>query len=280
MWFQNIFRRPNKRVPQIPNLKSANAPIALNLPVSIYPQLDRLQLRVSRHLRGAGAGLRPSTRRRPAAEFLEHRQYTPGDDVRFVDWKASARSEHIYLKQGEHPQETTVHLLLDTSASMGWGTPPKSHAALALAAALGYLTLANEDRLQIIPLENPRSSVGIYAQAFKGKAQFPALLNSLRALPFSGNPALADGLRAYSRATPRGGVLLILSDLLDVPNLDTILAAFPRPTWEVTVFHLLHPHELQPPLSGEFELVDAETDQSTNYDLTPQALEGYQKNLQ
>ncbi len=280
MWFRNIFRRPNNQGTQIANLNSANEQPALNLPVSLYPQLDRLQLRASRHLRGAGAGLRSSSRRRPAAEFLEHRQYTPGDDVRFVDWKASARSENIYLKQGEQPQETTVHILLDTSGSMAWGSPPKSHAALTLAAAMGYLTLANEDRLQIIPLENPRASTSLRVQSFKGKAQYPALLKHLRTLPFSGKPALAESLRMFSRTTPRGGVILLLSDLLDTPDLDTALSAFPRPTWEVTVFHLLHPHELTPPLSGEFELVDAETGQATNYDLTPQALDGYRKNLQ
>jgi hypothetical protein len=295
MWFRNIFRRPNNPS-LVTNIHQGGDTPNLHLPASLYPQLDRLHLRASRHLRGANAGLRPSTRRRPAAEFLEHRQYTPGDDVRFVDWKASARSEHIYLKQGEHPQETTVHLLLDTSASMAWGTPPKNHAALSLAAALGYLTLANEDRLQIVPLEGLRSSASIRVQSFKGKAQFPVLLNHLRTLSFdtaqdasfSGQLDLAESLRTYSRTAPRGGVLLLLSDLLDTPNLDTAtsstlsagLAAFPRPTWEVTVFHLLHPHELNSPLAGEFELVDAETGQSTNYDLTPQALTAYRQHLQ
>ncbi|GAB4581305.1 MAG: DUF58 domain-containing protein [Anaerolineales bacterium] len=279
MWFQNIFRHPNNQPSSTSNLQSPGGPPSLSLSPSLYSQLDRLRLRGSRHLCGAGAGLRASPRRRPAAEFLEHRPYTPGDDVRFVDWKASARSEHIYLKQGEQPQETTVHLLVDTSPSMAWGTPPKSHAALTLAAALGYLTLANEDKLHLVPLEAAPARF----QAFKGKAQFPTLLNHLRPLSFTppqSKPALAETLRAYSRATPRGGMLLLLSDLLDMPDLDAALSTFPRPTWEVTVFHLLHPHELHPALSGEFELVDAETGQSINYDLTPQALAAYRQHLQ
>ena len=288
MWFRNIFRRPNNQQPAINNQQSTGDQPTLNLPPSIYRLLDRLQLRASRHLRGTGAGLRPSSRRRPAAEFLEHRQYVPGDDVRFVDWTASARSEHIYLKQGEQPQETTVHILIDTSASMAWGNPQKSQAALQLAAALGYLTLTNEDRLQLIPLENPRPSESIRIQSFKGKAQFPALLNHLLTLPFDaaqskpfqGKTDLAQNLRAFNRTSPRGGILLILSDLLDVHDLPAALATLPRPTWEVTVFHLLHPHELHPLINGQFELMDAETGQSTNYDITPQALEGYRKNLQ
>lgn len=279
MWFRNIFRPNNAQISNPANLQTQGENV--NLPLSLYPQLDRLRLRASRHLRGGGAGARASAHRRPAAEFLEHRPYTPGDDVRFVDWKASARSEHIYLKQGEQPQETTVHLVLDTSASMAWGTPPKSHTALTLAAALGYLALAHEDRFQLIsPSPRGRGAKGEGSRAFKGKAQFPSFLKTLRSQTFSGAPNLAESLSTYSRTNPRGGVLLILSDLLDTPNLSAALAAFPRPTWEVTVFHLLHPHELHPPLNGEFELVDAETGQSTNYDLTPQALENYQKNLQ
>jgi uncharacterized protein (DUF58 family) len=288
MWFRNIFRRPNNQPSTDDRQDLTGFRNLSGLPPSIYRQFDRLQLRASRHLRGSGAGLRPSTRRRPAAEFLEHRQYVPGDDVRFVDWKASARSEHIYLKQGEQPQETTAHILIDTSASMAWGNPPKSHAALSLAAAMGYLTLANEDRLQIIPLENPRSSASIRVQNYKGKAQFPFLLNHLRTLPFDaaqgkpfyGKTDLAQSLRDFSRSNARGGVVLILSDLLDAHDLPAALATLPRPTWEVTVFHLLHPHELNPPINGQFELVDSETGQSTNYDLTPRALDNYRKNLQ
>jgi len=291
MWFRNIFRRPNNQSvgnrTRISNIEYQESP-SLALPPSVYRQLDRLQLRASRHLLGSGGGLRPSTRRRPAAEFLEHRQYVPGDDVRFVDWKASARSEHIYLKQGDHPQETTVHILLDTSASMAWGTPPKHHAALSLAAAMGYLTLANEDRLQLTPLslegrgghnEIVRGGEGS-SRNFKGKAQFPSFLTYLRAIPFSGNPDLSQSIRDFSRSHTRGGVVLIFSDLLDVSDLASTLATLPRPTWEVTVFHLLHPHELNPSIHGQFELVDSETGHSTNYDLTSQALDNYRKHLQ
>ena len=92
---------------------------------------------------------RVSNRRKPAIEFREHRMYVPGDDIRFVDWQASARQDQIFIRQGEMPKDVIVYLLLDTSASMLWGKTPKRNAQLSLAAALGYAALQNGDRLYV-----------------------------------------------------------------------------------------------------------------------------------
>ena len=107
-----------------------------------FRQLNRLQLNAGRYLPGHAVGMRPSLRRRPSSEFKEHRMYVTGDDVRFVDWKASSRSEHVFVKLGEQPKEATVYILLDCSQSMDWGDPPKVGTALALAAAIGYMALS------------------------------------------------------------------------------------------------------------------------------------------
>jgi len=252
--------------------------LKLELPSTAYRQLNRLRIHTSRHLRGRGMGQRAGARRRPAADFRDHRKYVPGDDIRFVDWKASARHEQIFLKQGEQPHENTVHLLIDTSASMAWGQPPKRDATLLLAAALGYLALANEDRLQVIPLHTAGRD-GTAPARFKGKARFPALLNFLSQIPFGGRIELNSSLREAAK-NHRGGVIILLSDLLDAGNLAAGLRALPPPAWDVTVLHLLHPHELAPDLHGEFEMVDAESSAHTNYDITPQALAAYHQHLQ
>jgi uncharacterized protein (DUF58 family) len=125
MWFRAIFNRSSKLKARQKNRTAAGAPgdelAELHLSAQAIRQLDRLRLNAGRYLPGHGVGLRPSLRRKPSAEFQQHRMYVPGDDVRFVDWKASARSEHIFVKQGEQPRQATVYLLLDCSASMGWG---------------------------------------------------------------------------------------------------------------------------------------------------------------
>ena len=125
MWFHNIFRRSD-----IDGQSELPESETITLAPQALCQLNRVRLTASRFLKGTTAGARPSFRRRPSYEFREHRMYVFGDDVRFVDWKASARQEHIFIKQGEHPKEATVFLLLDCSASMSWGQPPKSMASL------------------------------------------------------------------------------------------------------------------------------------------------------
>ena len=239
--------------------------------------LDRLQLRASRDLPGQAIGQRSSHRRKPATEFREHRAYVPGDDVRFVDWRASARHEHIFVRQGEQPKETTVFLLLDCSGSMAWGQPPKHTAQLSLAAALGYLTLARGDRLMVFPFGSR------LVQPFSpttGKGQVPSLLQYLRSLPFGAEADLLSAVRRFSRGVPYGGLVFLLSDLIGVQDLIPVLNLLPAPTWETVVLHLLHPAELNPALNGDLMLVDHENFQSANYDITPVALQNYKVRME
>lgn len=275
MWLRNIFRRTEPAPAPGGETGLADLPIS----PQVFAQLNRLRLRTSRRLHGAGGGQRPSTRRRPAADFREHRKYVPGDDIRFVDWKASGRSEQVFLKQGEAPQETTVHLLLDTSASMDWGDPSRRAAALQLAAMLGYLALHGDDRLHLLPLFDADPGGPHQPHLLKGKGQFPAYWSILRRLPFGGMADLAWTLRQLTRSS-RGGVVLILSDLLAASDLNGALALLPPPAWDVTVLHLLHPQELQPAELGEVELVDAETGALASFDVDAQALQGYTAHLQ
>ncbi len=275
MWFRNIFRRKPLQTTQIATSQSLHA---LALSPRVFAQLDRMHIRSTRFIRGGGAGQRSSTRRRPAVDFREHRKYVAGDDIRFVDWKASARSEQVFLKQGEQPQETNVHLLIDTSRSMAWGKPPKNHSVLQLAAALGYLALSSDDRLHVVPFARARSPENSEAFVFKGKGQFPALWKRLRSFPVNGHSDLQQTVQRTSRMR-RGGLVIILSDLLDIRELNQALSMLPRPAWETTIIHILHPHELEPVLYGDVQMEDVETGALENYDVNAQAIENYNQHL-
>jgi uncharacterized protein (DUF58 family) len=272
MWFQTILRR---RAKDDPGGASDVDPDELLLSPRLWGRLDRLRLRAGRFLPGANAGQRPSPRRKPSADFREHRQYVPGDDVRFVDWRASARHEQIFLRQGEQPHEISVYLLLDVSASMAWGEPSKRTSALRVAAALGYLALSHDDRLTLLPIGNQAKPLG----PIKGKGQFPGLLNYLKVLEFGGEADLMEQARQLRQLVGRGGLVFVLSDLLG-SDLAEALQLLPAPTWEVNVLHLLHPSEINPALKGDYEIVDIETGQAVNYDIDPKAVQNYSKNLQ
>lgn len=234
-------------------------------------RLDRLALQTSRRLRGDNIGARASFRRLPASDFREHRQYMPGDDLRHVDWNASARSQHVFVKLGERPKEATIHVLLDSTASMQWGEPSKLWAARRLAAALGYLALNHGDRLVLADTSGQTAPFG----PKMGKGQVPALLRFLRELPFQPQADLAAASLRLARTHRRGGLVMLIADLAEVDDLAPVLAPLRPPTWQVLVLHLLHPAELEPTLRGEIELHDAETGERANYDLNPEALERY-----
>jgi uncharacterized protein (DUF58 family) len=167
---------------------------------------------------------------------------------------------------------------------MTWGEPPKTHALLPLAAALSYLALSHGDRLMIVPLTDrarESSSALLPLGPVRGKGQFPGLLNYLRALPYGGRIDLGHSLAGFSRSYPmRGGLVLILSDLLGTGDLTRGLEALPRPAWNVSLLHLLHPSELTPSLRGDYEMQDIETGQKKRYTVTDNALETYQRRLQ
>ncbi|MGH2522453.1 MAG: DUF58 domain-containing protein, partial [Anaerolineales bacterium] len=227
-------------------------------------------------LRGEAAGQRPSLRRLPSNDFREHRLYLPGDDLRHVDWNASARAEHVFIKLGEQPKEATVHLLLDNSASMSWGQPTKLRAARRLAAGLGYLALNGSDRLVIEPLAGSHLPFG----PSHGKGRIPAMVRYLRGLAPGARADLASAIRRVGARQSRGGLAVLISDLLGVSGLEEVLDHFPLPKWQVLVLHLLHPAEINPMVRGEIELEDVETGARANYDLTPAVLDQYSAHVQ
>ncbi len=266
MSFRDIFRRPKATQAEAEAVANDLADFA------VLRRLDRLALRTQPWLRGQAAGQRPSRRRLPSTDFREHRQYLPGDDLRHVDWNASARSEHVYVKLGERPREATIHVLLDHTASMAWGQPSKLSAARRLAVALGYLALNHGDHLSVGSLADPAPRFG----PSHGTGRVPGLLRFVRGLkPVSGGDLVATA-RTYASQQPRGGMVVIISDLLAVPDVGRLVSVFPPPAWQTLVLHLLHPAELNPGVQGEVEFQDVETKEKANYDLDPNAVERYQ----
>jgi uncharacterized protein (DUF58 family) len=276
MWLKNIFRPVNRAQRPRPGVGAARQ-VDVQLAPQALRQLERLRLRNTRDLPGEAIGQRRSSQRRPDVDFREHRAYVPGDDLRFVDWRASARNETVFMKQGEQTKEAVVFLLLDCSASMAWGEPPKNHAQLSLAAALGYLALARGDRLFVYPMGGIDNAS---LHSMRGKGQIANFLAYLRGLTFGGEHDLLESVQAFSRLVSLRGVVFLLSDLLNTTRLDKVLDYFPVPAWDATVFHILHPQELEPQYKGQFQLVDSETGAAASYNLDARAMRTYRQNVQ
>jgi uncharacterized protein (DUF58 family) len=272
MWFRDIFRRKSS---------ATSAPL---FDEAFLRRLERLSLQAQRSLRGnPSSGEHLSRRQIPSTILSDHRPYTSGDDLRYVDWNAYARQEHVLVKLGEAEQDVHVHLLLDTSGSMASGDPPRLRAAQRLVAALGYLVLAHSDRLRIVPFDE---ALGRAFGPAQGKARVSEMLRFISAVPapVRANPGdrarLKSVLTRYAQSNPQGGILVLCSDLLLPDGLADGLQMLPPPRWQVVVAHLLDPHDLKPELQGPLELEDSETGQRLPLTLDAPTLAAYARNLE
>lgn len=234
-------------------------------------RLDQLAVASRRPRAGRLQGERRSRRHGQSVEFADFRPYTPGDDVRQVDWNAYARLERFFLKLFVAEEDTTVHLLVDTSQSMTWGQPGKLAFAARVAAALGYVALGNLEWLALATFD---TAVAPPARGLRGRAAAPELFRRLAALTAGGGTDLATAMRRYTATARPPGPLIVLSDLYD-PGWPAALSAALAARFDLAVIHVLAPEELRPELSGDLRLVDDETGEAVEVSADGEALALY-----
>src|SRR5215210_6051375 len=147
-----------ERVPGTPSSTSGGPGKPAFLPSDVDPtvfdeaflrQLEKLLLLMRSPVRGGLKGGRRSVKRGQSVEFADYRDYSLGDDLRQLDWNVYARLEKLFVKLFVEEEDVTVTFLVDASASMAAGRPPKLLFAKRAAAALGYIGLASEDRVAV-----------------------------------------------------------------------------------------------------------------------------------
>src|SRR5579872_2669433 len=146
-------------------------------------QLEYLSLVSRRVFRGSLLAQRRTMQLGGGIEFADHRQYTPGDDFRYLDWNLYARHESLLLKRFQEEEDLHVYFLLDCSRSMAFGAPPKFDFARQVAAALAYIALADLDRIAVVGFAN---DILADFPLTRGKGRILALLKFLEALTPSG----------------------------------------------------------------------------------------------
>jgi len=219
-------------------------------------QLERLTLKARRPVQGWGAGQRRSRRTGHSVEFADYRAYGSGDDMRYVDWNIYGRTDRMHVKLFVDDEDLCLHLLIDASASMACGTPVKLNWAARIAAALGFVGLANQERVGLGVL---RGSVGESLPPTRGRNRIPAMFEFLSSLNGSGATSLNESLGAYAQHSKGAGLAVLISDLLDPNGYEDGLRALLERGFEVHVIHLLSEEELRPPFEGDLRLVDQET---------------------
>ena len=246
-------------------------------------KLERLDI-VARKVRaGVLRGERRSTKRGQSVEFADFRLYSPGDDLRRVDWNVYARTERAFLKLFVEEEDRTVHVLLDASPSMDWGDDAlhKLTWGQRAAAALGYVALAGLDRVAVAVI----GPGGLrQAPVMRGTRSLFRLLNFLAessTVPEGGTTDLDSGLAAYAQRARNPGPLFLISDLLVEGGGKVGLAALAGRGHEPNVIQALAPDELDPGqhLRGELKLVDRETGVARELTVDDAALNDYGRRL-
>lgn len=219
-------------------------------------RLDRLALLSRRLYRSGVRGERRSRTLGRGVEFADYRSYQVGDDFRHIDWNIYSRLDRLFVKLFSEEEDINVHLFVDVSRSMGWGSPSKLDYAVRVAAALGYIGLANFDRVGAVAFSD-RLVRSVPPR--RGRAGSMTLFRFLGGLQPEGRSNLSAALTEYGLRTRRRGVLIVISDLLYPQGITNglLLARYHR--FEPFVLHLLADEEIVPALTGDLRVVDSET---------------------
>ena len=218
-------------------------------------QLERLSVLSKRATVGDSQGNQHSAKRGTSVEFADYRNYAHGDDFRQVDWNVYARLERYFIKLFVEDTDLTVHLLIDTSRSMDWGTPTKLSYAQHAAAALGYIALAGYDRVTVSAFS---SGITQTLTPRRGKRQSVTLFQFLSDLSHDGSTDLASTLQQYVAQAGQPGPLLLMSDLFDNTWQESLRILQTRP-FEITLLHILSADEVTPSVEGDLRLIDSES---------------------
>jgi uncharacterized protein (DUF58 family) len=226
----------------------------------VLAEISSLDLVARTVVDGFVAGLHRSPDFGFSQEFAEYRAYTPGDDLRHVDWNVFARTERAYLKRYRGETNTEVTVLLDTSASMGFssGSVTKLHYSKFLAASLVYLAHLQRDSTGIIVFHD---EVANSVPPSSRQGQLMRLLHAVDRAALGQRTNFSAPFFQLQQLVKRRGISILISDLYEKPEaiIDT-LAPLRARGHELILFHVLDADEIEPKFGSSMMLVDMETD--------------------
>ncbi|KPK35172.1 MAG: hypothetical protein AMJ65_17570 [Phycisphaerae bacterium SG8_4] len=239
-------------------------------------RLDSLDVLSRKILQGKLHGERRSKRRGQSVEFADYRPYVAGDDLRFVDWNVYGRLEQLFLKLFLEEQDLTVHIVADGSASMSLGEPSKEIFIKKLTAALGYVSLVNNNRV----------TISFFADELKGQLANMRGRNYLHKMAEYLLGTECEGLSDFDNSCRQlaagrigSGVMIVLSDFLFKDGYDSGLRRLIGNHYDLYAIQVLSGQELSPDLSGELKLIDIEDADVAEITVSAALTRYYKKNV-
>jgi uncharacterized protein (DUF58 family) len=243
-------------------------------------QLETLRLRTRKEFLGSQSGSYSSPRRGTSLEFADYRRYSPGDDLRYLDWGIYARTDRLYVKLFREEVDLFAYVFVDASASMAFPSPrEKFLRASHIAAALAYVVLANHDHVKLHLLGNSCNRGA--SPFYRGRRRIADCIRFMTSAVPEGPLELAPALAEHLRMLRRPGKAILISDFLMPPASYqqglNLLRAF---NLDIAVIQVLTRDEVDPPFSkGSLRLVDSETNAEIGFQWDAAAQEDYQARL-
>jgi uncharacterized protein (DUF58 family) len=222
-------------------------------------RIRNMQLLAKTVVEGFILGLHRSPYRGFSVEFAEYRPYVPGDEIRRLDWKLYGKTDRYYIKQFEEETNLNCHILLDKSASMGYGSGPLSKLQYGcyMAASLAYFMMMQRDATGLVLFD---TEIRTLLPARSRMTHLHLMLAELEELAPGGSTQTGKPLHDLAEGVKKRGLIVLISDLLDEP--DEVLGGLQHFRFlgnDVIVFHLVDRAEMEFPFQQITEFVDPET---------------------
>jgi uncharacterized protein (DUF58 family) len=225
-------------------------------------RISRLDLRARHAVEGFITGMHKSPFFGQSVEFVQHREYVPGDDIRHLDWKVWSRTDHFFLKQFEAETNLRSTLVVDVSESMHYGRGPmtKYEYGCSVAACLAYLLLRQQDSVGLLAFDEGVRQV---VPARSSQTHLDALVKAMDVSRPRDKTDVEGVLRRVADSQATRGMIVLVSDLLcDRGDLFRGLDLLSHRRHDILVFHILDDDELEFPFSGttKFEGMEEQPD--------------------
>lgn len=242
-------------------------------------QLEALRLRTRKEFLGSHPGSYSSPRRGTSLEFSDYRRYTPGDDLRYIDWGIYARSDRLFVKVFRQEVDLFAYIFVDASASMGFPSrETKFLPAGFVALALSYVVLANHDHVKLHLLQEGNNTSSPF---FRGRRRMRDCIEFANSAAPQGSLDLGVALSEHLQRIRRPGKAIVVSDfLMPASAYQRGLNLLRASNLDVVAIQVLSRFEVDPPFpNGGVELIDSENQREVRREWSVAERRAYQARL-
>lgn len=238
-------------------------------------QLKKLDILTKKKIISSYAGVKRSVRQGRGIEPTDHREYFPGDDLKFVDWKVYGRTEKLFIKRFEEEKSLTTHILVDSSNSMNFGSADLSKFDYASMLAIGFAYLVTKEN-EKFGMATFNSKLEDVLQPKRGRKHFFKAVDILNRQKLGGMTNLDHCSEAYAKMIKTRSLIVVISDFLEpVETIRKGLFRLAKKSRNLIVVHVADPIEIKLNWQGDMKLYDLETNQIKKIFFTPKMRNEY-----